>query len=226
LDRAHVLLPPGYCEEWWIKELEEKLVDKGLIFKFKNCKISFDDAFFISNEYNIPLHPRFTFHWKDVTGGDVFEVLTKIAKTGGEGSGEKKQNLLSELLKRVKSIGRNPQNMETWGKSLDVDGQVFVITADLRREYMRKAIGGLTDIPVKLPEAVADNAEAGATAKVSADVESLQNEVKELRELIAQNVANHTNGQVPSPSEKVEVPSTPEVKEELTGSMLRQSLLP
>src|SRR3990167_9085957 len=78
LDRAHVLLPPGYCEEWWIKELEEKLVDKGLIFKFKNCKISFDDAFFISNEYNIPLHPRFTFHWKDVTGGDVFEVLTWI----------------------------------------------------------------------------------------------------------------------------------------------------
>src|SRR3990167_9921888 len=100
-----------------------------------------------------------------------------------------KQLADKELLKKVKSIGRNPQNMETWGKSLDQDGHVFVITADSRKEYMRKAIGGLTDIPVKLPEAFADNAEAGATAKVSADVESLQNEVKELRELIAQNVA-------------------------------------
>lgn len=131
-----------------------------------------------------------------------------------------------ELLKKVKAIGRNPQNMETWGKSLDEQGQVFVITAEHRKEYMRKAIGGLTDIPVKLPEPVqADNEEAGATQKVSQDVVALQDEVKELRELIAQNVANHTNGQVPSPSQKVEVPSTPEVKEELTGSLLRESLV-
>ena len=131
-----------------------------------------------------------------------------------------------ELLKKVRSIGRNPQNMETWGKSLDEQGQVFVITAEHRKEYMRKAIGGLTDIPVKLPEPIAaDNEEAGATQKVSADVEALQNEVKELRELMAQNVANHTNGQVPSPSKKEEVPSTPEAKEELTGSMLRESLV-
>src|SRR3990167_7284209 len=72
-----------------------------------------------------------------------------------------KQLADKELLKKVKSIGRNPQNMETWGKSLDEDGQVFVITAEYRKEYMRKAIGGLTDIPVKLPEPVqADNEEA------------------------------------------------------------------
>lgn len=131
-----------------------------------------------------------------------------------------------ELLKKVKSIGRNPQNMETWGKSLDENGEVFVITAEHRKEYMRKAIGTLADTPVKLPEPVqADNEEAGATQKVSADVEALQSEVRELRELIAQNVANHTNGVVPSPTQKVEVPATSEAKEELTGNMLRESLV-
>lgn len=130
-----------------------------------------------------------------------------------------------ELLKKVKAIGRNPQNMETWGKSLDEQGQVFVISAEHRKEYMRKAIGGLTDIPVKLPEPVLDNEEAGATQKVSADVEALQKEVQELKELIAQNVTNHTNGVIPSPTQKVEVPATPEAKEELTGSLLRESLV-
>jgi len=24
LNRAHVLVPPGYCEEWWIKEIKNK----------------------------------------------------------------------------------------------------------------------------------------------------------------------------------------------------------
>ena len=27
LDRAHMLIPPGYCEEWWSQELEKKTVD-------------------------------------------------------------------------------------------------------------------------------------------------------------------------------------------------------
>ena len=113
----------------------------------------------------------------------------------------------------------------TCGKSLDEDGQVFVITAEYRKEYMRKAIGGLTDIPVKLPDEVKDSAEAGATQKVTNDVEALQNELKEVKELLAKVVENNTNGQVPSPTQRVEVPSTPEVKEELTGSLLRESLI-
>jgi len=136
-----------------------------------------------------------------------------------------KQLADQELLKKVKSIGRNPQNMETWGKSLDENGQVFVITAEGRKEYMRKAIGGLTDLPVKFPDQPEDTEEAGATAKVSQDVSALQKQLKEVQDLLAQVVTNNTNGQVPSPSKKVEVPSTPEVKEELTGSMLRDSLI-
>src|SRR3989338_10477510 len=36
--------------------------------------------------------------------GDVFEVLTKIARTGGHGSVEKKQNMLTDLLKKVDSV--------------------------------------------------------------------------------------------------------------------------
>ena len=27
LNRAHTLIPPGYCEEWWIQELEKASVD-------------------------------------------------------------------------------------------------------------------------------------------------------------------------------------------------------
>ncbi len=39
-----------------------------------------------------------------VTVADVFEVLTQIAKTSGEGTVEKKQTLFSDLLKRINSI--------------------------------------------------------------------------------------------------------------------------
>ncbi len=38
------------------------------------------------------------------TVGEVFEILTQIAKTSGEGTVEKRQTLLSDLLKKVSSI--------------------------------------------------------------------------------------------------------------------------
>ena len=39
-----------------------------------------------------------------LTVGDVFDILTKIAKTSGEGTVEKRQTLLSDLLKKMDSL--------------------------------------------------------------------------------------------------------------------------
>jgi len=79
-NRRHILVPSGYCEEWWLKELKDKIKDpKSFTSKTKlsgelyinllkdfNYKISFDEAKIISERLNIPLHPRFTFHWKSI----------------------------------------------------------------------------------------------------------------------------------------------------------------
>jgi len=81
LNRAHVLVPPGYCEEWWIKEVKEKcgspeeiskitgldlLFIKKLVNNPIKTKISAKDALIISNKMNVPLHPKYIFHWKDI----------------------------------------------------------------------------------------------------------------------------------------------------------------
>lgn len=87
-----------------------------------------------------------------------------------------------ELVRRIKSVGRDPKDMERWGKSLDANGQPFVITADMRKIIMRDAIGVLADTPVPTPDHETD--EAGATKETTADVKTLQDEVRELKELV------------------------------------------
>src|SRR3990167_8752021 len=87
-----------------------------------------------------------------------------------------------ELLKRIKNVGRDPKDMETWGKSLDEYGKPFAVTADMRKILMRQAIGDLADTPVPTPEEQRE--EAGTTQEASKDVKELQTQVKELTEMV------------------------------------------
>lgn len=89
-----------------------------------------------------------------------------------------------ELNKRVKSVGRNAQDMETWGKALDAEGKPFTVTTDMRKVLMRRAIGMLADTPIPTPDDAIDNADAGETKGVSEDVKSLQQQVAELTNLV------------------------------------------
>ena len=70
LDRGHRLMPPGYCEEWWKLEAGH---DK------KNVDV--DEAIRLCNEKKVPLHPRYTFHWKDISKPQ-FNHLIEWLKTG------------------------------------------------------------------------------------------------------------------------------------------------
>ena len=96
LNRGHVLVPPGYCEEWWLQELKSKIKDSkefngrtglsegiynGLLKNF-NHKIDFEDAKIISEKISIPLHPKFTFHWKSIDK----EMLVNLIKWMEKGS--------------------------------------------------------------------------------------------------------------------------------------------
>ncbi len=89
-----------------------------------------------------------------------------------------------ELIKRIKSVGRDPKDMETWGKSLDEYGKPFQINADMRKELMRQAIGSLVDTPIPTPDDDVHSAEAGATQGQTQDVKTLQDQVRELTELV------------------------------------------
>ena len=101
-NRAHMLLPAGYCEEWWIQELEKKTVDtfgaldidklselvemekEDLEKLFKNplsLKLKADAAIQLSKKLGIPLYPRYSYYWKTISAeqlGILADWLGKV----------------------------------------------------------------------------------------------------------------------------------------------------
>jgi len=64
-NRKYELIKPGYVEEWWELELKKKSEDKSQIAD--RYKVSFDEAKKISDEFRIPLHPRYIYYWKEIS---------------------------------------------------------------------------------------------------------------------------------------------------------------
>ncbi|RMF54951.1 DNA polymerase II large subunit [Candidatus Woesearchaeota archaeon] len=108
-ENGHVLVPPGYCEEWWTLELEKAIVDtfgsfdleklsefvnispEGLsllIQKPQSTKISLEAAFSISKKLSIPLHPKFTFYWSLLTKDELLGFLNVLNRMRIEKEGD------------------------------------------------------------------------------------------------------------------------------------------
>ncbi len=88
-NRAHKLIPCGYCEEWYAAELEklaetrelgesEKLIKK--IIKNPFVDVSFDEAKGLCEKFSISLHPRFIFYWKEIEKEDVLKLKKWVEK--------------------------------------------------------------------------------------------------------------------------------------------------
>ncbi len=73
LKSNHPLLPSGWCEEWWARELEAKGVAVP-------ANLHAPEAFGFSRTHGVPLHPEFTFHWHDITV-EQLKVLVQWLKT-------------------------------------------------------------------------------------------------------------------------------------------------
>ncbi len=100
-NRAHFLVPPGYNEEWWLAEFENKINQKygkfdldkisndlGIEIEFLECllkkpstKISFDIAKEISLLYDVPLHPRWTYHWNDINKNQFLSLISWLKQS-------------------------------------------------------------------------------------------------------------------------------------------------
>ncbi len=99
-NRNHFLVPAGYNEEWWIREFEKNVIeeygrfdldklsnDLGVDIGFLEqllqkpiTKVNFDIAKEISLLYNVPLHPRWTYHWNDITKDQFLSLLSLFEK--------------------------------------------------------------------------------------------------------------------------------------------------
>ncbi|MFH1285850.1 MAG: DNA polymerase II large subunit [Candidatus Micrarchaeota archaeon] len=68
----HLLIPSGYCHEYWIQELARAASEKGKKAPQVSEKdLRAHDAFAIAREFGVPLHPKFTYFWHDISSEDA-----------------------------------------------------------------------------------------------------------------------------------------------------------
>ncbi|MBI2657841.1 DNA polymerase II large subunit [Candidatus Woesearchaeota archaeon] len=131
-NRAHTLVPAGYCEEWWALEFEkaisekfgsvdyEKLsewvgIESGHLEKLAKDyffeKPSAGVAIKLSQALGIPLHPCYTFHWKTLSKENFIELAKWLKEGEAESEGDDIKKIVlpkNEVAKRVLELAGVP----------------------------------------------------------------------------------------------------------------------
>lgn len=118
---AHSLVPAGYCEEWYVLELEKSIVNtfgnldvvklselvdikenvlESLLKNPFETKLTAKEAIILSQKLNLPLHPFYTFHWADIPKSSIIELLYYL-KTGKQDISTQKLVLPISEAKRI-----------------------------------------------------------------------------------------------------------------------------
>jgi len=113
-ENNHKLVPPGYCDEWWILELEKAIVsmfgsldraklaefaelteeEANALFEKPNISSTAEMCIRISYLTKIALHPKFTPFWNSISSAELISLLEwfSSAKTVRE------NNLISKMV--------------------------------------------------------------------------------------------------------------------------------
>ncbi len=98
-DRAHVLVPAGYCEEWYAEEVKKAASEKFGQFSLEvlaektalpleELRLALSSPFQapspelalkLSEALSIPLHPFFTYFWSALSPGQLISLLALLA---------------------------------------------------------------------------------------------------------------------------------------------------
>ncbi|MFN7991709.1 MAG: DNA polymerase II large subunit [Candidatus Micrarchaeia archaeon] len=82
LKSNHPLVPSGYCDEWWAREVEAKGVP---LPAFTDARSLFE----FSRTHQVPLHPRYTYHWHDITPDQLAGLILWAKASAVEKDGER-----------------------------------------------------------------------------------------------------------------------------------------
>lgn len=117
-NRAHVLVPPGYCEEWWVQELEKAVVDVFGSLDLEKCSelveikkqdlaeilknyfikdMSAEQSVKLAKKLNVPLHPKYTYYWKEISVEQCEQLLEWLKKARYVVEEERLQRLVLPL---------------------------------------------------------------------------------------------------------------------------------
>ncbi len=114
-ENGHMLVPPGYCEEWWVQELEKATVDMfgnldldklaellqisaewldRLLKEPTKAKVDGNVAVNITERLNIPLHPKYSYHWNCIST----EQLSKLFKWVSKANVRVEENTIQKII--------------------------------------------------------------------------------------------------------------------------------
>jgi DNA polymerase II large subunit len=117
LRNNHILLPAGWCEEWWVQTIEKssKYSEGDLDLRsLKTDRIDSKTAFDLSKKYQVPLHPYYTYFYHDVTRQDINQLINFLNEHFGDkdidmdlnyGHGTSSEEFDSEKLESPTSTG-------------------------------------------------------------------------------------------------------------------------
>ncbi|MDO8517533.1 MAG: DNA polymerase II large subunit [Nanoarchaeota archaeon] len=75
INRNYELIKSAYVEEWWGLELKKKFEEKGEIFNLDVFKVSLNEAIVFSENYKIPLYPKYIYYWSQIKTEDFFWLM-------------------------------------------------------------------------------------------------------------------------------------------------------
>jgi DNA polymerase II large subunit len=148
-DRAHILVPCGYNEEWWIQEVEKATVEKlgSLNFEklseltetpekilhtiFQNpTKADINQSIKISEFLDVPIHPQFSYHWNALKKEECKKLLNWLKKNNFN------QLPITEEKRYLELIGMPHKIIE--GKILLSDSEIKILKTMFKKEISQE----------------------------------------------------------------------------------------
>ena len=74
IENNHPLQPPGWCTEWWSAIIENRNLEDY------NGKYDFVSLFDYSIENKIPLHPKYTYYWSDLSVKEILDIRNQLIR--------------------------------------------------------------------------------------------------------------------------------------------------
>ena len=151
------LYPSGWVEEWWIQLLmkSEKFDNDNTdldLHKLEYEYLSSIEAFKLSKDYDIPLHPKYTYCYNDVTIRDLNCLIDLIEKSKPNYQAGEELKLDLSYQKRVLEIIGVPHTVKDGKIVIDKDhAYTLLVTLSKKLPEMKTTIEAVNEVsPVKI----------------------------------------------------------------------------
>ncbi len=147
VENGKKLLPSPYVSEWWDKELKKALEEQEVKLgkSFEDRDPSPEEAFKISEALGIPLHPNWTYHWRE-TSVEKFKALYQSLR---------EEKWTAKAKRALEDILVQHENKEEGGIRIqENDLKVFNRLLDLENDHSEevKELEKASDIPEFIEE--------------------------------------------------------------------------